>query len=1019
MSTVFVGPNQQFTAADPGLFIFGGSGSERVRLTADASNASVNPNVETVDFASPVSSFTFQVTGNVVLVRQAGGVIASIVVQDDADGTRLRFTDGGADLRITGLNQVTLGGVAVTTANGGAGITQAQMGANFSAADPSSLSGSGPTVTEGQSFTISEGSSNNAAVGTVLATDPDTTAPGNTLSYSIVAGDSGGAFKIDPNTGAISVADASKLDFETGPNFNLTVKATDGTSLSDTAVVTVNLSDANDAPRIDAGQTLSVAKQSITGTNFGSVIATDPDATAPNNTLSFAITGGNTGGAFAINSGTGALTVADAGKLTAPSFALNVTATDMGSPTPLSSSSVVTVIVDENQPPVVAANQLFAVGENAANGDKVGTVVATDLDTATPNKTLSFAIVMGNTDTAFKIDAATGVISVNDKTKLGAIDSIFNLKVVATDGGGLSDDDVVTVKVSDTNEAPTVTDNQTFNLDENSIIGVVAGTVIATDPDPTAPNKTLSFSIIEGNTNNAFEIDAVSGAIKVKDASKIDFETTPTFSLKVKATDAGGLSDDSVVKVTLKDKNEAPVINDVTLSLNENSANASLVGAPLVASDPDTTAPNKTLSFSITGGNDLGAFDIDAITGQIKVKDTSKLDFETNPDFSLTVTAKDAGDPNLSDTALVKIGLKDVNDAPIATDDAFILTDASTVTLPFSRFLDNDIDQDADTLAITAASPVGSDNVSGVAVDPTAMTLSFTTKTGVNNVQGRIDYVVSDSTLTDTGSTTILILKQTSGADTLDISAQTYQFARLDVGSGDDTVTGGQGVDLLFGGPGKDTLSGGLEDDALEGGIDDDTLNGDDGDDSLSGGDGVDLLSGGVGKDTLSGGAGNDVLSGGNDDDVLNGDDGNDSLFGNDGADVFFGGTGTDSFTGGDGNDQYKDAGLGASETVSVLLGDDRVFFTKGSAFSAVSIFSFDADAAGGQDIVDLDAFFDDLGFADADRQFGAGINVVGGSQLFIDKNNSNADGFEFLAATFTVANGALDAPDFFVGSLS
>ncbi|NIW77560.1 MAG: hypothetical protein GWN08_20320, partial [Gemmatimonadetes bacterium] len=70
------------------------------------------------------------------------------------------------------------------------------------------------------------------------------------LTYSITAGNTGGAFAIDAATGEITVANPAALDFETTPTFNLTVEVTDdGTpNLSDTATITIDLTDVNDPP---------------------------------------------------------------------------------------------------------------------------------------------------------------------------------------------------------------------------------------------------------------------------------------------------------------------------------------------------------------------------------------------------------------------------------------------------------------------------------------------------------------------------------------------------------------------------------------------------------------------------------------------------------------------------------------------------------------------------------------------------------------------------------------------------
>jgi hypothetical protein len=100
-----------------------------------------------------------------------------------------------------------------------------------------------PTVTP-NTFTPNENLANGSVVGTVTAND----AEGQTLQFAITNGNQSGAFAINPTTGVVTVADSSKLDFETTPTFVLTVQATDndGTPASGTATITINLNDVNE-----------------------------------------------------------------------------------------------------------------------------------------------------------------------------------------------------------------------------------------------------------------------------------------------------------------------------------------------------------------------------------------------------------------------------------------------------------------------------------------------------------------------------------------------------------------------------------------------------------------------------------------------------------------------------------------------------------------------------------------------------------------------------------------------------
>ena len=215
----------------------------------------------------------------------------------------------------------------------------------------------------------------------------------------------------------------------------------DGRGLEDTQDVTVNLNDVNEAPDIAAGQAFDVAAGAPNGTSVGTVVATDPDA---GDTLTYAIVGGNTDNAFAINADTGEITVNNVDALdfeTNPTFALSVRVVDGGA---LEDTETVTVnLTNVNEAPGVGAGQSFGVEPGAANGTSVGTVTATDPDAG---DTLAYAIVGGNTDNAFAINADTGEITVNNTAALDPLTNpAFVLSVQVTDSGALTDAENVAI----------------------------------------------------------------------------------------------------------------------------------------------------------------------------------------------------------------------------------------------------------------------------------------------------------------------------------------------------------------------------------------------------------------------------------------------------------------------------------------------------------------------------------------------------------------------------------------------
>ena len=128
-------------------------------------------------------------------------------------------------------------------------------------------------------FSLAETVSVSTSVGSVSATDPDEDA----LTYSITLGNADGKFQMDGETGTITVA--GPLDFETTISHTLTVQADDGTGGTDTATVTVNVTDVVEM----WSATMTAAAFTVAHVNaFGyttGVMGGDTDSGGPHGTL--------------------------------------------------------------------------------------------------------------------------------------------------------------------------------------------------------------------------------------------------------------------------------------------------------------------------------------------------------------------------------------------------------------------------------------------------------------------------------------------------------------------------------------------------------------------------------------------------------------------------------------------------------------------------------------------------------------------------------------------------------------
>ncbi|MBI3463270.1 MAG: cadherin repeat domain-containing protein, partial [Planctomycetes bacterium] len=213
-----------------------------------------------------------------------------------------------------------------------------------------------------------------------------------------------------------------------------------------------------------------------------------------------------------------------------------------------------------------------------------------------------------------------------------------------------------------TDNNPPVVAPATFTVAENSPNGTVVGTVAASDADP---GQALKLSIAIGNNSGAFAIDAATGAITVRDAGRLDFETSPRYTLVVQATDngPGRLSGLATVAINLTNVDEAPVVTPASFRLAKNKPNGTIVGRVIVRH----ADAGQTVSFSITGGNTAGAFAINSTTGEISVADPRQLDPAGTPQYALTVTATDDGPSRLAGSAAAMIDVFDPSAAAPVT----------------------------------------------------------------------------------------------------------------------------------------------------------------------------------------------------------------------------------------------------------------------------------------------------------------------------------------------------------------
>jgi predicted component of type VI protein secretion system len=188
------------------------------------------------------------------------------------------------------------------------------------------------------------------------------------------------------------------------------------------------------------------------------------------------------------------------------------------------------------------------------------------------------------------------------------------------------------------------------SIPELSPAFTVIGNITARDTDAA---QTVRFSVVAGG--NLFAVDAESG--EVKTLTVPNYEVANRLSFTVRATDDNGYYTDRVVLLQVEDVNEAPTdIRTLAAPLvRENSRSGTLVALFATLSEE-----KQTYTYHLSGpGAPYFMF-----LGNQLLTSAVKVNFETHPTVTVTVTSLDNGVPPLSLSKNFTVVVQDANDIP-------------------------------------------------------------------------------------------------------------------------------------------------------------------------------------------------------------------------------------------------------------------------------------------------------------------------------------------------------------------
>ena len=286
-------------------------------------------------------------------------------------------------------------------------------------------------------------------------------------------------------------------------------------------------------------------------------------------------------------------------------FTLEILATNPSATCNNTANVLVELINVNEHSPVFSQNSFsIEVSEAAVPGSNILLLHCSDRDDFAADTSPSILIQSGNLEEKFSVQEQRLVL-------LSALDieteQNYTLVINCTDGGPgeRSTSAGVFISVQSVNEFPPLFQNETYqvSISETAPTGFEVLMLVATDRDSHGHND-ITYSIVSGNDKNKFILN--SDKLLVLDI--LDFETLPSYSLSIRATDSidpsEALTAFSTVRIDLIDDNDNPPIllpAVAFITLQENTTVGSNI-LQLSCSDPDAFQNNSLILRIDSGG---------------------------------------------------------------------------------------------------------------------------------------------------------------------------------------------------------------------------------------------------------------------------------------------------------------------------------------------------------------------------------------------------------------------------------
>ncbi|MFK8031357.1 MAG: Ig-like domain-containing protein, partial [Gammaproteobacteria bacterium] len=548
---------------------------------------------------------------------------------------------------------------------------------------------------------VNENAADGTRVGFVTATD--------SAGYSLTD-DASGRFSVNSDSGEVSVADGTLLNFENDESHSVTVRVEDASSNVTDTVLTVTVNDVNDLP---------VATDNSASTNEDNavmidVLSNDSDEDGTLNVASVMLVSEPSSGSTSLNTGTGAITYTpDADANGTDSFTYTVFDNDGGQ----SNTATVTLTIAAQNDAPVAANDLVNTPEDTP---VVINAAANDSDVDEGDSVIGSTLTLVSTPDDGDVSVDSGEFTYTpDENFFGTDTFTYTIK---DQSNATSNVATVTVNVSGVNDSPTAV-NDAATTDEDTSVTI---DVTDNDSDIDGSLDSSTLSIVAQPSQGSVQVEG--GQLVYTPDANLNGVDAFTYIVR---DDGDASSNAATVNITINPVNDNPVArNDTATLLEDGTLMINVLGND---SDVESGFDAASVTLAITQAPENGSVNIES-SGLITY--TPEDLYNGNDSFSYTVTDVDGGTSN---AALVSITVESVNNAPLANNDSFSTSeDVAVVVNPVVNDSDVDGTLNVSQLVIVEGPALGTLENNGDG------TLTFTPDSDVNG-SDRFSYTVADN----------------------------------------------------------------------------------------------------------------------------------------------------------------------------------------------------------------------------------------------------------------------------------